>query len=378
MTPNKSAELKLHDNQIVVFVPPGCVKLTTTLTISTLNKWTWQDPFKITFCDGQQPMRPVEVFVLTTGGILNKRIVLSYLPNYEKGGNEEEFVDNAYFEEDGEDPDPKLICALISHFSWFTFAIKDTRIDFNALNIAENRVHSREWNGHNEGLENIKTVWERRGYVLPYLLPCLNSKSKAIQIDHFDRNWDDNIAILYHATEPHSAQSILQQGFKLPSERGGVCPGHIPLGGSHFGVQNWADAVFGSVSSKHVLAPAYAGQSTLRVMAALQSIFVMCGMVTDNKVAFTLLQCRVKEQGLTKVPASTNDGAEPGTFAFPGTLEAMYNKCDARMANGLQNQMECRVHDVNSIKPYRMVMGFIRRSKLRTFFKNPNALELEQ
>ena len=39
-------------------------------------------------------------------------------------------------------------------------------------------------------------------------------------------------------------------------------------------------------------------------------------------------------------------------------------------------EIECRVHDVKMIKPYRMLMGFIKRSELRAFFNDPDAIEL--
>eukprot|EP00908_Phaeocystis_cordata_P018657 Transcript_30120.p3 GENE.Transcript_30120~~Transcript_30120.p3 ORF type:complete len:202 (+),score=87.47 Transcript_30120:851-1456(+) len=198
-------------------------------------------------------------------------------------------------------------------------------------------------------------------------------KSKAILINNFEQDWGRNVATVYHASTPEAIQCILQQGFKLPSQLGGVCPGHIQLNETIFGVNNWADAVFASVSPKYVMAPVYAGKSTLRKMLGkVGSLFVMCGMVKDNMVHFTMLQCRVKEQGLTKVPG------EPSKLAFPGTIgDDKYNKCDGRMVkNGLEDQMECRVHDVKMIKPYRMLMGFIKRSELRAFFNDPDAIEL--
>jgi len=66
------------------------------------ENWAWDKPFKLTFSDGQQPQRPVEVFVDTPGDILDKRIVLCHLASYEEGGREEKFIDHAYYEEDEE------------------------------------------------------------------------------------------------------------------------------------------------------------------------------------------------------------------------------------------------------------------------------------
>lgn len=365
----------LKHDQLEFVVPPGCVKENTTLNLSVNEDRSWDDPFKVAFNDGQQPQRPVEVFVRTAGDIdiLKKSIVLCHLPNYEDGGQEEEVIDNAYFEEDGEDPEPKTIGALIPHFSWFKFTVKGALLDFNAMHVSENPEYSRKWTQSNEGLTNTKALWDRPNFVLGYLLPPLNTKSRAILINNFEQDWGRNVAILYHASNPKAIQCILQQGFKLPSQLGGVCPGHIQLNETIFGVNNWADAVFASVSPKYVMAPVYAGKSTLRKMLGkVGSLFVMCGMVKDNMVTFTMLQCRVKEQGLTKVPG------EPSKLAFPGTIgDDKYNKCDGRMVkNGLEDQMECRVHDVNMIKPYRMLMGFIKRSELRAFFIDPDAIEL--
>ena len=91
---NQDEDAELKHDQLVVFVPHGCVKENTTLVLSVKEDWAWDNPFKVAFNDGQQPQRPVEIFVRTAGDILEKSIVLCHLPNYEEGGQEEEVIDN--------------------------------------------------------------------------------------------------------------------------------------------------------------------------------------------------------------------------------------------------------------------------------------------
>lgn len=353
--PDEAACLEL--GPLAVHVMPGCVSSPTEISAKLLpndDGLAWTMPFELKFLDGSQPQSPVEIFVKTVDvNVECSRVQLCYLSD---GSLESEVaIGNAFcrFDPSGKCP-PQEVCATTDHFSMFRFRIGPAIATFDGLRVEENRAYNRGY----DNIDESRRPWTRGGET--YLLPHAFQR-KALRVEDFD----DNTVAAFHGTQVDAAQSIINDRFQLPSERGGVRPGHIPLAAQRYGVPNWADGVFLSPSHKYCMAPTYGCNGTLREMRARPGqIFVCTGTIRDDRVVFCLLQCRVARAGLTEDPR------HGGKVRFPGTT-GRYNACDRRVT---EDEMEYRVHDPRAITPYGLLFRFVPRHDVEPTISNADNL----
>lgn len=344
-----------------VIAPAGSVATETELKFEVLpadpadEKALFQ-PFRLNFADQSQPAAPVEIVLELPGKVqLGSHIEL-------KSWTDAEFSEAAATRRGGERVgdvylsllDRRTISVATPHFSTFKFEMAGATLALDTGDMNENSEYSRSYDDDSENARRFK----RGG--MDYWLPA-GFRRAAVDVGNFSP-WED-AAVGFHGCTLEAAKAILKGGFKLPSQLKGVRAGHIPLGTSTFGIDNWSDAVFLTPSHKYTMAPHYGGLGTLKQVKGKDGVFINTKCVDESEtMVFCILQCRIRPGGLTKT--------EDGKRAFPGTTGA-YNDCDHRVSS---DGMEYHVKNPEDIQPYGLLMRTMKVSEWRSFISDEQRL----
>lgn len=207
--------------------------------------------------------------------------------------------------------------------------VKITKV-INDKNISNE--YSRNWEG-----KDPDKMYLRGGR--PYYLP-VGFESFGIKINNFD----ENTCVAYHGVNLENINSIIENGFKLPSELGGSKEGHYKLNETHFGVKNFADAIFVSPSIKY--ASCYAVNET--IIYKNGQTLVKSGFVTKDRntnsiyYKLILLQTRVKPKSFREFPNTINLNIKDPHFP--------------------RNVLEWRIENPKDVFPYRILYKFIEKN----------------
>lgn len=216
-------------------------------------------------------------------------------------------------------------------------------------------------NYNNAAEENIRYTRAGRPYFVP-----VGFDGTAIKC--FEGDWRfDNWPLVFHGTNPAIFTNIILDGFKLPSELGGVRPGHIPLERVVNNVPNWANAIFTSPSYKYATyygtyCYKYDAQGWQRVWPSFDAvrhanIYVPTSIFNINErgqvvgLTVLLLQCRVNVP-----PAPACIYAE--TIGATRTAKIIDN-------HFRNDELEWRIPNTNDIVAYRILKKEVSIEQVR-------------
>jgi hypothetical protein len=267
--------------------------------------------------------------------------------------------------------DKKSICVSVPHFSTFKLVVGDV-----VPKIEEQVTCPKDQKAPFEkAYDKDKRCHDRGG--MPYWLPA-DFKRQRLPLGNI---WEDAVVGLYGTTHA-DAESILKEGFKLPSER--TKPNLIDTQKTRFDVPNYEDAIIMTPSHRYAMYPSSCGGKTLmqvevktekhnttregpsNLIQKKTKLFINSGCVDKTgTVLFCLLQCRIKKEALTADPRPDRNDRK----VFPGTLGDEFGDC--RMSS---EELEYRVADPKQIQPYGLLVRTMKVADIEDFVSNPNAL----
>ena len=167
----------------------------------------------------------------------------------------------------------------------------------------------------------------------PYYYP-VGFRSIGLRVNNFD----ENTCVAYQSVKFRNIESILRDGFRLPSDIAGHNAGHI-----NFDIANWANAIFVTPSWRY--ASLYGGNMNI---------------TTSNPFIF---ECRQRSVILLQVRVRPNSfTVHPNTTLY--TINDPHYRDD---------QIEWRIQNPNDVFPYRILIKTFSDSEFNQLFQRRNS-----
>ncbi|KAK8899122.1 hypothetical protein M9Y10_001423 [Tritrichomonas musculus] len=216
-------------------------------------------------------------------------------------------------------PNCDIAVIYLDHCSEHRITTDETFIANLIPSEKQNTQYSCDWEG-----KNPDTKYSRGGR--PYYLP-VGFKSIGIKV----QNFIENSCVAFHGTPASKVKLIMKDGFKKPSQIGGVRSGHIKLGTDCYGIINFPDAIFTSPSIKYA---SWYGKNII-IAKGPDGTFVESGNIEHKMLRIIVLQVRVIPNSFTIHQNTTTENINDQHYK--------------------ESELEWRIADTKNLFPYRLL-----------------------